>query len=215
MALRFLAAGLVAITLGAAPLAAQQVNVALGRTVNAEGVFGNSRPGSPWAPQPAPAAFSTLTDGVFLTAGTQWDNGTIWWDRGFTPSPTEPYNQTYGNFLWIDLGAVYNITGVKIQGDNNDEYNLWWKVDAADAWQEDWTYAPVSGGAGMRTRGLDLLPSVFHKEARYVGISGLRGDGFYSLSELALFATVPEPSSLGLLAVGLSALALTARRRRA
>src|SRR6476661_5817854 len=76
-----LPAALGALLAGLTPItrADAQQNVALGRPVTLVGTFGVLRPGSEWAPAPAPAAAATVVDGVFLPAATTWTQGTVWW----------------------------------------------------------------------------------------------------------------------------------------
>jgi len=86
-----------------------------------------------------PAPLSSLVDGLYLPAGTQWQDGTVWWDERHSGSAVE-----------IDLGGVYPISFVSIQADNNDNYAISYR-DEFDVWQFLGTAGPF-GGAGMQVR---------------------------------------------------------------
>jgi hypothetical protein len=203
------ATALVTLVLIAAPVQAQFVNVALGRTVTGVGTFGVPRLGSPWA-NPASAPFSTLTDGVRLPNGTNWQEGTVWWDRGGPIDRFAP--EVLDTRLEFDFGSSTTLSGFGLSFDNNDVYSVWTRLTLADAWTR-WTGAFCNGcGAGLAS---GTFPSSVAgpRDARYVAVVASEGDGYYSLSEIELYAEVPEPATIGLLTVGLVALALTSRRR--
>lgn len=184
----------------AAATAGAQVNVAAGKAVTLLGTFGVLRPGSPWAPAPAPAAASTITDGIYRPEGTTWTNATVWWDASVAGSET--------NSIVIDLGQVFHITGVSIQADNNDQYPIDFRVGAADPWI-NLGYATACCGAGMRTRsgGVSLDASQFRLRAQ-------AGDQYYAISEFQAYSPVPEPATLALVGGGLAVVGVAARRRR-
>ncbi len=207
----------VAATLAAAgtPLHAQ-TNVALGKTVTGFGSFGGdaSRDGFVW-PNPAPASLSTLTDGVIVPDGTQWQTGTVWWDRGAFGTPGEAPESFFSTRVEIDLGSVFALTGAGFSFDNNDSYAFFTRNDAADEWQYWFDILCPSCAPGMVSDRFPNEPALF-QTARFVAVSAFEGDGFYSLSEIELYAaTVPEPGTLLLLAVGLGGLILRARKRNA
>ena len=112
----------------AAPSATADVleNLAFGRGVSV--AAGSASGASP----------STLTDGVFRPAGTQWQNGTVWWSGAST-------------VLQVDLDGPVELRGAIVQADNNDTYRLWYRDLVTGTYSELWTVAAV-GGAGMRTR---------------------------------------------------------------
>jgi hypothetical protein len=176
----------------AAPTAAAGTleNLALGR--GASVVAGSASGASP----------STLTDGVFRPAGTQWQSGTVWWSGTST-------------VLQIDLDGPVELSGAIVQADNNDTYRLWYRDLATGTYAELWTVAAV-GGAGMRTRPdptdnteIHFLPAPVITDA--IRIAAIGGDGAYSLSEVQVWGVVPAPGAAAvLLAAG-----RCARRRRA
>ena len=210
-----LATALTLLVLASTSADAQYTNVALGKAVTGFGTFGGdaSRDGINW-PNPAPADFSTLTDGVVVPNGTQWQTGTVWWDRGFIPDPEESPFQPPTTYLTIDLGASYAITGFGISADNNDVYAWYTRESELDEWvARIASNAPLAGG-GMNYFRYDDFFSGAPFQARYVALSAWRGDGWYSVSELEVYsASVPEPTGLLLLSAGLLALVASARRR--
>ena len=190
------------------PVAAQAepINVAVGKTVTLNGVFGvlnNLCCG--WDPLDPVAPAASVTDEVFLPASTVWQDGTVWWDATNLASAS--------NSVEIDLGGTYDIIGFIAQGDDNDSYRIEYQ-NAALTWVTAWDL-PIAGGFGQQTRpNVNDVSEIFLLGAP-ITTSRLRytataGDGFYSVSEIQAF--VPEPSMMALL--GLGVVAQAARRRR-
>ena len=97
-------------------IASADVNVALNKPVSLVGAFGALRPGSRFGTLPlAPAA--SLTDGVFLPEGRQWQTGTVWWDVNVAGGAND--------HIKIDLQGLFTVTSVNLQCDNNDRYRIW------------------------------------------------------------------------------------------
>jgi hypothetical protein len=166
-------------------------NLALGRDVSVAAGGANG------------AALSTLTDGLFVPAGTFWQSGTVWWSGTST-------------VLQIDLGGTVEVVGAVLQADNNDTYRMWYRDLTTGSYLELWTAGPV-GGAGMRTR-----PNQSNNgEIFYLGnsvltdsirVGAIGGDGAYSLSEVQAWGVIPAPGAVALF--GLAGTLLRQRRRR-
>ena len=99
----------------AAPAAATPVNVAIGGAVSVTGALGVIAT-PPWADNSVfpVAPLASLVDGVFLGDGTEWQNGTIWWDEANPGSANNP--------VQIDLHGTFLISLLRLQADNNDKY---------------------------------------------------------------------------------------------
>jgi hypothetical protein len=190
----------------AQPALAGPVDLTTGKAITSTGVFGQlSAQGVafPWcldAACPA-AALGTVNDGVYLPSGTYWQQGTLWWDAHNPLSAS--------NTIEIEFGGLFSVDFASIQGDNNDEYLLELR-NAGGTWF-GWVYAPACCSAGMFERSGNLSPV----EATAVRISARNGDGYYALSEVRLTGTavIPEPASVGLVALALGGM-LAARRCR-
>jgi len=90
-------------------------------------------------------------------------------------------------FVEYDLGAVTPLRAAWLQGDNNDYYEVQVSNDGK-AFTSLWVAGP-DRSPGLRTRStVDL-----NREGRYVRLHPKSGDGFFGVTELQLFSTVPAP----------------------
>lgn len=175
-------------------------NVAAGKTVTQFGTTGSPVP-TGWE-DPAPAAATTITDGVVAPEGQHWQGAggpvsTVWWVDQAT-------------YFEIALGGMYDITGFNLNADNNDAYTIAYWNGAS------WVDAFTTTNAllwGMHNFSTSLVTPVTTDRLR---LSAAGPDYFYSVSELEAIgtATVPEPATVVLMATGLAGIALVARRRR-
>jgi len=183
------------------------INVADGATVTLNGTYGVLRSGSVWTGSVPVADASTLVDGDFNLAATEWRVGSVWWDQTVEGSTN--------NNIVIDLGDVYDLIGFIVQADDNDAYLIeYW--DGSN-WLSAWNI-PVIGGWGDQTRPnpadngeiYELATPISTDMLRFTGVGG---DGYYSVTEIQAFA-VPEPGTLALLGIGLLGLALSRRSKK-
>lgn len=173
-------------------------NVAQGAAVLLTGSdFGYAAPG--WGAGVLASA-SSVTDGVFLDQGHQWNLGTVFW--GAQQAPTDS--------ITIVMSQLATIHSVVIQADNNDDYKI--QYHGADhLWHDLATVSPPDSWGMDKATFTPGSPVV----ADGFMITGANGDHLYAVSEFqAIGAPVPEPETYAMLTAGLAALGLMARRRK-
>jgi len=149
----------------------------------------------------------TLTDGIFLPAGTGWQDGTAWWAPATPPLPLLGFE--------FSLGGLYEISAFKVQADNNDEYRF--EYFNGTSWLNVPELLPAVFGPGMRTRDIVLSPGseIMASKLRFFAASPPAfGDGAYSASEIQAFGVpIPEPGTYLMMIAGLGLLGFVVRRR--
>ena len=192
----------------AAPLALA-ANVATGASVATSGSgFGLS---AGWGVG-TPAAPSSLVDGAFVADGQQWNLGTVYWQGGATDS---------ADTITISLAHAATVTGLLLQGDNNDSY-----VVSYEALDGSWHTLPgafsphgtvADPGAGTVSWGMGVSAQSFAAITAQAFRIDASGDQSYAVSEFQAIGqflpTVPEPTSGLLLLAGVGALGVMTRRR--
>jgi len=111
---------------------------------------------------------SLLTNGVYAPEQHVWND----------PVYAVQFNNSSCYIAW-DLGALTNITRIKVQADCNDIYVIQYSTDLY-SWTTLWTLPTTTFGLETRTN-----PSV-NVNARYLKISVSGGDGSYSASEVQI-----------------------------
>ncbi len=118
-----------------------------------------------------------VQDAALLQEGVGWD------------SPGAVKIKAVTGKLTIDLRSMRTLQHFVLQGDDNDTYVIEGSEDGI-AWKPVWN-APVSSvGQGLRTR-FGSAPAPV--QARFLRVSGVGGDTFYSVSELRAYCAKPKP----------------------
>jgi hypothetical protein len=177
-------------------------NVALGGQVTFSGPgFGNYS--STWGAGSLANAQS-VTDGLFLPTGQQWNLGTVFWNGS---GDGDPYNT-----VTVQLNQLSTVSSLVLQADNNDNYGVEYK-NAQGSWVSLTTLVPPRSW-GLETAQQLLSTPVTTGAFR---IRSVAGDGYYSVSEfqaIGTVAAVPEPESFAMLLGGLGLMGAIARRRK-
>lgn len=145
---------------------------------------------------------STVTDGVFLPIGTQWNIGTVFWSGGHGVDT-----------ITVTLNQKSSVSAFTLQGDNDNNYLIEY-LDSANVWQSAAVISPHRSWGqdnGSATLGSAVVTTAF----RISGAPGA-GDSQFSVSEFQAMGTVvavPEPSTYAMLGAGLGLLGVAARRK--
>jgi hypothetical protein len=201
---KYLFAAAAAATLLQSVNAAAATNVAQLANVSAivsEGVVGVLREGSPWGPGSSPSSLLAPVDGTPPAEGTQWNNGSYWWDADLR------VNQ--GPVTWtLALNKQYAINQLLVQADHNDTYLVeYWN---GSAWVPIFNVGLVDD-PGLRTRDSGVFGTILTQQFRF---SATGGDNYYSLGQFQAFGVVPEPASWAMLIAGFGLVGAMSRRRR-
>jgi hypothetical protein len=130
---------------------------------------------APMAWQEIERNLSLLTDETLAPEGAVWD------------ASLAAILQTGASTVTWDLGQVVSVRHLAIQADANDTYNVWGSLDGKE-YKVMGQIDPATGH-GLRMRTLD----VGGMAARFLRVGEGKGDGFYSISEVAAYCQTPTP----------------------
>ena len=129
-----------------------------------------------------PVAWQEIArDRALLTDETVAPEGAVW------DAALAALLETGASTVTWDLGEVVSVRLLAIQADANDTYNIWGSLDGKD-YKVMGQIDPVTGH-GLRMRTLD----VGGMAARFVRVGEGKGDGAYSVSEVAAYCQTPTP----------------------
>ncbi len=131
--------------------------------------------------QKAPLRSDALRRVAGLTDGRRGREGDNWKSLATTPLAG------HDTYIEYDLGSVTTVRGAWLQGDNNDAYELEISTDGKE-WSSLWVAGP-DRSPGLRTRSTNEL----NRDGRYVRLHPKNGDGFFGVTELQVFSTIPTP----------------------
>jgi hypothetical protein len=129
-----------------------------------------------------PVAWQEIArDRALLTDETVANEGAVW------DASLAALFETGASTVTWDLGEVVRVRLLAIQADANDTYNIWGSLDDKD-YKVMGQIDPVTGH-GLRMRTLD----VGGMAARFLRVGEGKGDGSYSVSEVAAYCQTPTP----------------------
>ncbi len=174
--------------------AATNIFPAAAGSVVAAGPYGFLLPGDPWLGGAyAPASLTEPVNGSPLAEGTQWNAGSFWW-TGTATSWT------------VYLDHSYSMNQLVVQADNNDSYQVQYRVGSS--WVDAADVGAVAGWGLMTRSPYDVS---FTTNALRVVATG--GDGYYALGQIEAFGTAaPELSTWAMMLAGFAALGFAGYR---
>lgn len=119
---------------------------------------------------------SRVQDGTLLQEGSPWDSPGV-------------VKIKAGGKITVDLGQLRTVQHFVLQGDDNDNFHVESSIDGV-RFTPIWVATPSTVGQGLRTRWGSAPQPV---QARYLRVEPSGGDGFYSVSELRAYCSVPKP----------------------
>jgi hypothetical protein len=121
-----------------------------------------------------------VTDGKVGPEGTQWD------------APVAVTFDSAKSALVYDLGEPRQVGALFAQADANDTYVIAGALENNPASFKPLTTLAnvvVERGHGLRTRNVEITPAT----VRYIRFGDGVGDGYFSISELAVYCKTPSP----------------------
>ena len=115
-----------------------------------------------------------ITDGQAPNEGSNWQS-----------SLTSTIDDK--GYLVYDLGNEYPISALLLQGDNNDTYSISGSLDGKN-FTPIWK-VPEHPNMGMRTRVHQVQGE--KERVRYIKLSEMSGDGYYSVGEMQVYCSQP------------------------
>jgi len=155
----------------------EESDIILPRSVQGDGIYNNN--------------VKILIDGQSPAEGSPWD------------SPHSIYWENTDAYFLLDFGGVFQITGLLIQVDGNDDYNIDYSEDETE-------YIPliqILEAHGSIASGLDTLSTVLTDpqyvvdlefepvSARFIKVYATGGDNHFSVSEIQVYGYRDESSS--------------------
>ncbi|MFC2165563.1 discoidin domain-containing protein [Acidobacteriota bacterium] len=155
----------------------EEPDIVLPRSVEGEGIYNND--------------VKILIDGQSPAEGSPWD------------SPHNIYWENTDAFFLLDLGGVFQITGLLIQVDGNDVYNIEYSEDGTG-------YIPliqIVEAHGNIASGMDTMSTVLSDphyvvdlefesvSARFIKVYATGGDNHFSVSEIQVYGYRDDSSS--------------------
>jgi len=131
------------------------------------------------------ASTSVRRNAALVTDGTVAVEGSAWNAESAIVLDVETSSVTY------DLGTARSLGAAYAQADANDTYELFGSEDGHEGSYRRLATLPnvVAKGHGLRGRTVKFEGS----PVRFLRLAQARGDGFFSLAELAVYCKVPEP----------------------
>ncbi len=171
-------------------------NVALNKVVTLHGTYSGGDP-------------ACVVDGYFPPRGTAWNVNSLYTNR----------SDRFEVSLTIDLGGVYTIDSLIVQGDDNDAFRLsYWD---GSAWQTAWdvpNYDAYGWGQQCRPNPADTTEKFFLSApitTNELMFKATSGDTGWSVSEIQAFGSpVPLPGAVWMFGYGLMRLVGLRRFRK-
>jgi hypothetical protein len=155
-----------------------------------------------------PGDESKIIQPALITSTGEFENDMNLIIDGRIPFEESEWNDAQ-NVFWedpevsfiIDLGQIYEVTGIVIQVDTNDDYRIEYSVNSVDYI----VLTEILSSDGEVLGGMDTMSSIpdhpeyvedlefFPLRARYLRIYATEGDGRFSISEFQVFGYRPSP----------------------